>query len=103
MSYLSPASSSDVPSAPILNRTSMSGTRLMHTAIFNRDPHVKDFTQRYQKRARGSKTQSGVRLPLPDPHSAVPFLAVPPAVHSALRFLAARNIRHAPPPCLRRC
>jgi len=42
---LSPESSIEVPSAPILKRTSMSGTRLMQTAIFNGHPHVKDFTR----------------------------------------------------------
>src|SRR5881392_2795678 len=34
MSYLSPLCSSDFRSPAIANRSSMSGTRLMHTAIF---------------------------------------------------------------------
>jgi len=37
-SYLSPVSSTLAPSLPIANFTSITGTRLMHTAIFTAGP-----------------------------------------------------------------
>jgi hypothetical protein len=40
MSNLSPASSTDRPSAAIRSRPSMSGTRLMHAAIFTVVAHM---------------------------------------------------------------
>src|SRR5688500_19662622 len=75
MSHLSPVSSTPVPLAAILKRTSISGTRLIQTAIFTRRTSlVKDFTRK------------GRRVPGPSPAvSAIAGAHLEAAVQHAVR------------------
>src|SRR5437868_12897951 len=61
MSNLRPASSTDVLSALIRKRTSMSGTRLTHTAIFTAESPCERFHIKIQRAGSGKREAGGGR------------------------------------------